>query len=87
MVPFAQIYYVAKEDEKGDEVINIIKERYVEDIDYYLRLDNDILNYYEEDLSIAFSTLQRLSMMARQYERTELADEIEAIIDEKIEYF
>lgn len=87
MVPFAQIYYIGEDAEKGDMVVNTIKERYIEDIDYYLRLSDEILNYYEEDLSIAFSSLQRLSMLARQYDRVELADEIEAIIDEKISYF
>ncbi len=87
VVPFAQIYYIAGEDDKGDNVVNIIKERYVEDIDYYLRLSDELLNYYEEDLSIAFSSLQRLSMLAHQYDREELAKEIEDLIDEKIEYF
>jgi len=67
--------------------VNTIKDRYVEDIDYYLRLSDKHLNYYEEDLSIAFSTLQRLSMMARQYGREDLSTELEGLIDEKITYF
>ncbi|PID95088.1 MAG: hypothetical protein CSA95_01415 [Bacteroidetes bacterium] len=86
-VPFVQIYYMADEFEKGDSLARLIEDRYTEDIDYYLRLSNEFLNHYEEEMSIAFSSLQNLSMLARQYDRTELADEIEAIIDEKISYF
>ncbi len=87
MVPFAQVYYAGGDTVKGDQVVNTIKDRYVEDIDYYLRLSDKHLNYYEEDLSIAFSTLQRLSMMARQYGREDLSTELEGLIDEKITYF
>lgn len=87
MVPFAQIYYYAGDTVKGDAMVNNIKNRYVEDIDYYLTLNDKQLNYYEDDLSIAFSTIQRLSMMTKQLGRDELSAEMEALIDEKISYF
>ncbi|MCK9168752.1 MAG: DUF2723 domain-containing protein, partial [Bacteroidales bacterium] len=87
MVPFAQVYYYTGRMEQGDSVVNILKNRYTEDINYYMTLQDKHLSFYEEDLSIAFSTIQRLSMLAGEFGRDDLKTELEGIIDEKISYF
>jgi len=49
-------------------------------------LRDEFFRYYEEDLTRAFSAIRRLSMQAEEYGREELAEELNTMMDDKINY-
>ena len=84
MIPWADNYYKVGATEKGNDLINILFERYLEDITYYTLLDDRFVNYYNEDIQEALAVLQRLSQLAREHDQVDLADEIDESLYEKI---
>ena len=84
MIPWADNYYKVGATEKGNDLINVLYERYLEDITYYTLLDDRFVNYYNEDIQEALAVLQRLSQLAREHGQVDLADEIDESLYEKI---
>ena len=84
MIPRADNYYKVGATEKGNDLINVLYERYLEDITYYTLLDDRFVNYYNEDIQEALAVLQRLSQLAREHGQVDLADEIDESLYEKI---
>ena len=88
MIPWADNYYKAGADEKGNEVIRMMFERYTEDLKYYGTLeDQRFVTYYQNDIQQSFAVLQSLSQLARRHKQPELADEIDAVFYKEIEGF
>ncbi len=86
MTPLISVYFEAGEDEKAKDLLRTIYERYSEDIDYYSSLDSEFFNYYQQDMSRAYSVLQQLSNTARKYGAKELQKEISEEMDNKMKY-
>lgn len=86
LLPLVEVYYEAGAMEKGDELAREIADRYSEDMDYYASLRDEFFSYYEEDLTRAFSAIRRLSMQAEEYGREDLAEELNTLMDDKINY-
>ena len=74
---WAETYYRSGSMEKGDSVINLVAERYSEDLDYYMSLDDKFMSYYSNKIQEAMAVLQRASQIAKSYKRKELGDKIE----------
>jgi len=84
MIPWADNYYKVGATEKGNDLINVLYERYLEDLTYYTLLDDRFVNFYNEDIQEALAVLQRLSQLAREHDQVDLADEIDESLYEKI---
>ena len=84
MIPWADNYYKVGATEKGNDLINVLYERYLEDLTYYTLLDDRFVNFYNEDIQEALAVLQRLSQLAREHGQVDLADEIDESLYEKI---
>lgn len=78
--PFTEVYYEAGEYEKANELVRIIANNYMADIEYYDNQRPAVAAYFSEDREIAMIVLQRLSMSARVYDQSELAEEINSFI-------
>jgi len=85
MIPFADTYYAAGANEKGNAVVERIFEIYNQNIDYYNRLDDKLLKYYESDFNQALGIIQRLSMMARANKQNELHNRIDSVFREQLQ--
>lgn len=86
MLPLINVYYSAKNFEKGNDLMKDMFDRYNEDVDYYISLDSEYLNYYNKDLSQAFGIMQRLVMIAKQYNQNDIAKTMSDVMDEKLKY-
>ncbi len=84
MIPWADNYYKVGATEKGNDLINVLYERYVEDLSYYTSLDDRFATYYSDDIQEALAVLQRLSQLAREHGQNELADEIDESLYDNI---
>jgi len=84
MTPLISLYFEAGEDGKAKELLRTLYERYSEDINYYTSLDSQFMNYYQQDLSRAYSVLRRLSNTAGKYGAEELQKEISEEMDNKM---
>jgi len=84
MIPWADNYYKVGVTEKGNDLINVLYERYVEDLSYYTSLDDRFATYYSDDIQEALAVLQRLSQLAREHGQNELADEIDESLYDNI---
>ena len=82
MLPWVDAYYQAGAIEKGDSVFNLIATRYLEDLDYYSSLNDNKIEYYNEQIQESLAVLQRLGQVAEENKRKDLVDEMQqALID------
>ena len=77
MLAWADNYLRAGATEKGVKVIEDLRDRYVEDLNYFSSLNKNFQKYYDDDIQESLLVLQRLGNMARQYKMTELATELD----------
>ena len=84
MIPWADNYYKVGATEKGNDLVNDLYERYVEDLSYYTSLDDRFATYYSDDIQEALAVLQRLGQLAREHGQNELADEIDESLYDNI---
>lgn len=76
-ISWAYNYFKAGANEKGTEVVNDIANRYKEDLDYYGGLDKRYSRYYDDQVQEALAVIQRLSQVAREFNQTELYNELD----------
>ncbi len=86
MLPFLEVYYDAGAKDKGNEMLMKIMQNYRDEIEYYSSLEHKYKEYYHNDLQRALAVLQRLGKTARDNEQKELADEIDSIFYQEIEF-
>jgi tetratricopeptide (TPR) repeat protein len=84
MIPFADVYYEAGAMEKGNAICERVFDIYKQNLDYYNRLDNKLVKYYENEYNQAIGIIQRLSMMAKMYKQTELYNKIDGVFKEEL---
>jgi len=85
MIPFADAYYAAGANEKGNAIVERIFEIYNQNINYYNRLNDRLLKYYETDYNQALGIIQRLGMMARTNNQNELYNRIDSVFKEQLQ--
>jgi len=83
-LPWSEIYYKAKAFEKGDDILKKVVQRYKDDLDYYLSLDDKFMGYYQSDIQEALAVLQRASRVAKSYGRKELSEEFDKELQDRI---
>ena len=81
MTPIADGYYRAGLPEKGTVIIKRLAEIYEDDLDYYLSLEGDYATSVSQDTQRALSIMQRLIQMARNYQQTELLEELKGTFE------
>jgi len=86
MIPFADAYYAAGAYEKGNAITERIFEIYNQNIEYYNRLDDRLVKYYESDYNQALGVIQRLSMMARNNNQSDLHNRIDSVFKEQLQF-
>jgi hypothetical protein len=86
LLPLVDVYYEAGAMEKGDSLVSEIADRYSEDMDYYSSLDSEFFNYYQEDLTRAYSAIRRLSIQTEEHNRKELTEELTKLMDDKLKF-
>jgi len=81
---WGELYYRSGAMEKGDSVMTLVAKRYSDDIDYYMSLEGNFANYYNNDLQQSLAVLQRVAQIAKQYKRDELSTKIEQDLMERL---
>jgi len=87
MIPWADNYYQAGADDKGDNVVSLIAKRYEDDLDYYASLSSKYDKYYSDQIQEGLAVLQRLSQLADEYKRNDLEDEIKQSLMDNLNKF
>ncbi|MCF8367748.1 MAG: DUF2723 domain-containing protein [Bacteroidales bacterium] len=85
MIPFIEVYYDAGAPEKANAVSRRVFEVYDQNMNYYYRLNDRLMDYYESDYNQALGVLQQLSMMARLNKQTEFQQEIDSVFREHLQ--
>jgi hypothetical protein len=80
MLPWADNYFRAGETEKGEEVLTKITDRYREDLAYYNSLSSGFARMYNNQIDESLAVIQRGSQMAREYNLTDLSDELDEVL-------
>ena len=86
MTPMVKVYFEAGEDEKAKELLKTIYNRYSEDVDYYSSLESQFFNYYQQDLTRAYTVMQQLASTAKQYGADDIYKEINKELDNKLKF-
>ncbi len=94
MVPIIQNYYRIGDDEKANEILEEVFERYAEDFEYYMSVDVEDAIQLQQDIQMSFAVVQRLNLFVNQmYPQDEEMkskiksrfDELDAAFDLKIQ--
>jgi len=87
MIPVANIYYQAGAVEKGNTIVNLLVERYCDDLDYYNSLDSKRIKTFDQEMQQAIAIIQQLGQLAKQNKQTELSSQIDSVFYKQIEFF
>ncbi len=87
MISWADFYYKAGADDKGDAVVDTIVNRYEEDLDYYSSLNDNFVGEYQDQIQEGLATLQRLMQVTNQNGRKDKSKEIEKSFYDYISIF
>jgi hypothetical protein len=85
MIPWADMYYKAGAVEKGNDLVNLLYNKYKEDLNYYMLLDKKFMQFYTDDIQEAFAVLQRLSELAKENGQKELGEEIKTYLYDQVD--
>ena len=74
---YAQIYYRAGANDKGDQLVKKLADVYEDDLSYYFSLKGKWANAVERDMQQAIAVLQELGRITKEAGRKELSTEME----------
>jgi Protein of unknown function (DUF2723) len=77
MMPVAEAYYKAGENEKANKLVKRLSEIYKGDLEYYFSLRPALSATIDQEKQQALSVLSRLMMMTKNYKQDALSKEIE----------
>jgi tetratricopeptide (TPR) repeat protein len=83
-LPWAEIYYQCQATDKANDVLKKVVQRYKDDLDYYLSLDDQFVSYYANDIQEAMAVLQRASQIAEKNGQKDLSKEFENDLRERL---
>ena len=83
MVPIIQNYYRIGEDDKANEILDVVFNRYAEEFEYYLSTDTETSISLQQDIQMSFAVVQRLNMFVNNLYPQD--DEIKAKIGDRFE--
>lgn len=84
MMPWADVYYDAGADEKATELVEVIFERYADDLAYYNSLSPRFMDAYQDNVREALAVLQRLGQITRENKKIDIANEIDSVFYEEV---
>ena len=84
---FPELYYRCGEMDKGDDVIRKITDNSIDELRYYNTLKPKFIEYYKEDVHDALSLVNTMADCAKRYQRYDLQQELDAVVDEYLNYF
>jgi len=77
MVPLIEVYYQAGEFEKGNAIVKLASERCLQHLSYYMKLSSNASASYQYDKRIDMNVVLALIELAKTYNQSDLAKEIE----------
>ncbi|MCD4747694.1 MAG: DUF2723 domain-containing protein [Bacteroidales bacterium] len=88
MISFADVYYKAGAIDKANAITERLFNIYTDNLNYYNSLTKEkLINYFETDKQQALGILQRLSMMAKNNQQTELHTKIDSVFKEQLQFY
>ena len=86
MLPFAEIYYRAGANDKGNKLVERIGKICSDNLDYYYSYGLE-KSYFEQDIQTSLGILKRLGMLASANKETALAAKMDTLFNMKIRMF
>lgn len=82
ILPFAELYLEAGEKAKGIDILKSLTDNYIAELNYINSLDPDFKRvYYQQDVQMAVSVLNRVRQLARQENMEDMASTIDSVIE------
>ena len=82
MIPIIESYYQVGEDQKANEIAQIIFDRYAENFEYYLTFTPEQALGIRQELQIAYMVISRVnSLVTERYPQDDIKDEINERFD------
>jgi hypothetical protein len=75
-IHWALLYYQSGAVRKANQVINVIYNRYMQDLEYFNRIQPRFLNAYTDNIREALASLQQMAQLTKKYKQDKLADKI-----------
>ncbi len=87
MLPYAEAYYKAGAIEKGNQVVEILYDYYVDELKYINSLSPEYKKLLVHDQQTALGVLQRMGQSTKQYKQTDLSSKIDSTFKEQINFY
>ena len=81
---FPEMYYICGDSLKGDDFMRKMVKNSRDKVEYYGNMEPKFVTYYKEDINEEISILRQMQLTARQYDRTDLKSELDALLSEFI---
>lgn len=87
MLPYAEAYYKAGAIEKGNEVVEILYEFFIDELNYINSLSPEYKKLLLQDQQTALGVLQRMGQSTREYQQLDLSTKIDSTFKEQINFY
>ena len=81
MITFAKAYYLCGATEKGNELVQVIANKYFDEMDYYFSLEDEYFKATNRERNLASQVISHLVELTYGFKQTDLAQEIQAKIN------
>jgi hypothetical protein len=75
-IHWAMLYYQAGATAKGNQVVEKIYNRYMEDLKYYNKLNDTFASYYDNEIREALAALQQMVQLTKEFHQNKLSAKI-----------
>ncbi len=79
MLPLLENYYIAKQDDKANEIVKTIAYRLEQELEYYARFSGSYSTGIQRDKSIALYTLREMTTLLQHYKQETMFEEVSKI--------
>lgn len=87
MLPWIDIYFEAGAPAKAMSVMELLAERYLDDLNYYTSLKGKYIQYYDTNMQEAMAVLQRLSDIAGKRDMKDFQQKMEDELNANMKFF
>ena len=84
---FPEMYYICGAMEKGDDFMAKMVKNCCDKVDYYGNMERKFVEYFADDIDEQVSILRQMQLTARQFDRSEMQSQLDAIMNDYLQRY
>ncbi len=84
MIQFVDVYFRAGAFDKGNKLANRLMDIYQQNVDYYLSLNPQFRNNYDEDLNESYGFFNSMKQISDQYDQKDISQRVDKFMNQSM---